>query len=148
MLWYGAQFSRFDSRLGESRPQRASWWLLCLSRGGFEGGHAGTLAWSSFVSRLEGLADGGPWVAQRPVWLRPVSSGSHSVGNAPTVPGMAAQRRRWPHRARGDGGAVLSWPYVTASSWTGAESVVVCLSRVSPSSFEGCGMEEGWEWAV
>jgi hypothetical protein len=60
MLRYGAQYSRFDGHPGESRPRRASWWLLCLSRGNFEGGHAGALAWSSFVHWLEGLADGGP----------------------------------------------------------------------------------------
>jgi hypothetical protein len=39
--------------------RQQSRWLLFLSRGGFEGDHAGALAWSSFVLQLEGLADGG-----------------------------------------------------------------------------------------
>jgi hypothetical protein len=67
-----------------------SWWLLCRPRGGFEGGHAGTCIRSSSVRRLEGLADGGTWAAQRPAWRRPVSTGPHSVG-------VALQCPRWQH---------------------------------------------------
>jgi hypothetical protein len=60
LVWrHGAQCLRFDGRPGESRPWHASWWLLCSSRGGFEGGHAGVLAWLSSVRQFEGLADGG-----------------------------------------------------------------------------------------
>jgi hypothetical protein len=62
------------------------------------------------------------------------------------VPRMVAQRRGWPHRAKGDRGDALHHPHVTTSSWAGAELVVVCFSRVPPSSFEGCGVEEVREW--
>jgi hypothetical protein len=135
---------RFDDRPGETRPWHASWWL----RGGFEGGCAGVLAWSLSVRQLEGLADGGLGVVQRSVWWCPVDSGSHVVGDGPAVPGMVAQWQGWPHRAGGDGGDALHHPHVTTSSWTGARLMVVCLSRVSPSCFEGCGMEEGREWVA
>jgi hypothetical protein len=59
VLRYGARFLRFDGRPGESQPWQASWWLLCLSRNGFEGGRTGVLAWSLSVHQLEGPADGG-----------------------------------------------------------------------------------------
>jgi hypothetical protein len=59
------------------------------------------------------------------------------------VPGMAAQGRGWPCRARGDGGDALRLPYVTSSSWMGAELVAVHLSRALLSLFEGCDVEEG-----
>jgi hypothetical protein len=61
------------------------------------------------------------------------------------VPGMVAQRWGWPHRAKGDRGDALRLPYVTASSWMGAELVAVRFSSASLSSFEGCGVEEGQE---
>jgi hypothetical protein len=48
--------------------------------------------WSSSVLRLEGLADGGSWAAQRPSWQRPVNAGPHSVGDGAAVPEMAAHR--------------------------------------------------------
>jgi hypothetical protein len=99
VVWrHGAQCLRFDSHLCESRPCHASWWLLCLSRGGFEGGCARVLARSS-VRQLKGLADGGSGAVQQSAWRRPVSSGSHGVGDGPAVPGIVAQRRGWPHRA-------------------------------------------------
>jgi hypothetical protein len=94
VLRHGAQYLRFDGRPGESRPRHEAWWPLCLSRGGFEGGPAGVLAQSLSVHQLEGLADGGSRVAQRPAWWRPVSTGSHSVGDGVAVPGMAALGRR------------------------------------------------------
>jgi hypothetical protein len=137
-----------DGRPGESRPRDASWWLLCLSRSGFEGGRAGVLAWLSSVRQLEGPADEGFGVVQQPAWRRPISSGLHSVGNGSAVPEMATQRRGWPHRAGGDRGDALRLPCVTASSWMDAELVVVRLSRAPLSPFEGCGEQEGWEWAV
>jgi hypothetical protein len=100
VVWrHGAQCLRFDSCLGESRPYHTSWWLLCLSRGGFEGGCAGVLARSSSVRQLEGLADGGSGAVQRSAWRRPVSSGSHGVGDGHAVLEIVAQRRGWPHRA-------------------------------------------------
>jgi predicted ATPase len=43
---------------------------------------------------------------------------------------------------------VLHHPRVTVLSWAGAELVVVRLSRVSPSSFEGLNVEEVREWAA
>jgi hypothetical protein len=64
------------------------------------------------------------------------------------VLGMVAQRRGWPHRARGDGGDALRWSDVTASSRAGAGSVSVPFSRVLPSSFEGCGVQAIQEWAT
>jgi hypothetical protein len=64
LLWVqccstSTRYLRLDGRLGESRPLHASWWLLCLSRGNFEGGRAGAHAWSSSVHRLEGPTDEG-----------------------------------------------------------------------------------------
>jgi hypothetical protein len=53
------------------------------------------------------------------------------------VPGMAAQRRGWPHRARGDGGDALHWYDITASSCAGVGEVSISFSRALPSSFEG-----------
>jgi hypothetical protein len=43
---------------------------------------------------------------------------------------------------------VLHWSAVTAPSWTGAGQMAVLLSRVPPSSFEGCDMEAVREWAA
>jgi hypothetical protein len=119
VLLYGAQFLRFDGRPGESQPRHTSWWLLCLSRGGFEGGRAGVLAWSSFVHQFQGPVDEGSRAVQRPTWRRPVSSGLHSVGNGSAVPGMATQHRGWPHRAGGDKGDA-SWrhPGWTLNWWS------------------------------
>jgi hypothetical protein len=88
---HGVQCSRFDGCPGESRPWHVSWRLLCLSRGGFEGGHTGILAWSSSVRLLEGPADVGSRAVQRSAWWRPVSSGPHGVGDDPAMPGMVAQ---------------------------------------------------------
>jgi hypothetical protein len=148
VLLYGAQFLRFDGRPGESQPRHASWWLLCLSRGGFEGGRAGVLAWSSFVHQFQGPVDEGSRAVQRPTWRRPVSSGLHSVGNGSAVPGMATQHWGWPHRAGGDKGDALCLPCVMASSWMDAELVVVRLSRAPLSPFEGRGEKEGRELAA
>jgi hypothetical protein len=58
------------------------------------------------------------------------------------VPEMAVQWRGWPHRAGGDGGDVLRRPYITVSSQVGVELVVIPLSVVPPSSFEGRDVEE------
>jgi hypothetical protein len=63
-------------------------------------------------------------------------------GGDPSVPRMAVQWRGWPHRTGGDGGDALYRPYITASSQVGVELVVVPLSRVSSSFFEGRDMEE------
>jgi hypothetical protein len=116
VLRYGAQFLRFDGCAGESRPRDASWWLLCLFRGGFKGGRAGVLAWSSSVRHLEDPGDGGFGVVHRPAWWRPIRSGLHSVGNGSAMPGMAAHRRGWLHRAGGDRGDALHLSCVTTSS--------------------------------
>jgi hypothetical protein len=43
---------------------------------------------------------------------------------------------------------VLRSSCVMTLSWAGTELVVVCISRVSLSLFEGCGMEEGPKWVV
>jgi hypothetical protein len=43
---------------------------------------------------------------------------------------------------------VLHWSAVTAPSWTGAGQMAVLLSRVPPSSFEGCDVEAVREWAA
>jgi hypothetical protein len=116
-MWqHDAQCHGIGSRPGESCLRRASWWILCLSRGGFEGSSVGVLAWSSFVRRFEGSADGRSEAAQRWAWRCPVDPGSHSAGDDAAMPGTAAQWRRWPHRARGDGGDALRWPDVTAPS--------------------------------
>jgi hypothetical protein len=48
----------------------------------------------------------------------------------------------------GGGEDALRRPYVTVSSWAGAELVVVRLSRVPSSSFEGCDVEEVREWVA
>jgi hypothetical protein len=61
---------------------------------------------------------------------------------------MVAQCQGGPHKVECDEEDALRLPYVTASSWMGAELVVVRLSRVLLSLFEGCGVEEGQEWAV
>jgi hypothetical protein len=82
------------------------------------------------------------------VWWCLVVLGSHSAGDGAAVPGMVAQQRGWPHRAGGDGGDVLHWSGVTASSRAGAGLMSVPLSRVPPSSFEGCDVEAIPEWAA
>jgi hypothetical protein len=67
------------------------------------------------------------------------------------VPEFVAQRRAWSHRtggSGGDGGDALRRPYVMASSWASAELVVVPLSRVPLSTFEGRDVEEAWEWVA
>jgi hypothetical protein len=43
---------------------------------------------------------------------------------------------------------VLCWSDVTAPYWAGAGQVVVPLSRVPPSSFEGCDVEVIQEWTT
>jgi hypothetical protein len=43
---------------------------------------------------------------------------------------------------------VLRWSDVTAPSWAGARQMVIPLSRVPPSSFEGCDVEAVREWAA
>jgi hypothetical protein len=108
-------------------------------------GLTGTHVWLPFVHQFEGLADGRAWAAQWLAWRRPVSTGPHSVGDGPTVPGMDAQRRGWPHQVGGDREDVLCLPRVTAPLWMGARLVVVCSSRASLSLFEGCDVEEGRE---
>jgi hypothetical protein len=45
---------------------------------------------------------------------------SHSAGDGVAVPGMAAQRRGWPHSAGGDGGDALHWSDVKMLSRMGA----------------------------
>jgi hypothetical protein len=50
----------------------------------------------------EGLED-----AQQRAWQRLVVLGSHSAGDGAAVPGMAVQRRGWPHRAGVGGGDAL-----------------------------------------
>jgi hypothetical protein len=104
------------------------------------------LVWSPSVRRLEGWADGGPEAAKRRAWRCPIVPGSHNAGDDAAMPGMVAQWRGWPHRAASDGGDVLCWSDITAPSWAGARQMVVPLSRVPPSSFEGCDMEAAREW--
>jgi hypothetical protein len=82
------------------------------------------------------------------MWRRPVGLDSHCAGADPAVLGMVAQWRGWPHRTRGDREDLLRRPYVRASSLAGTELVVIPLSRVPSSSFEGCDMEEVREWAA
>jgi hypothetical protein len=43
---------------------------------------------------------------------------------------------------------VLYHPRITALSWAVAGLVTVHISRVSPSSFEGCDVEEVREWVT
>jgi hypothetical protein len=106
-----------------------TWQLLCLSRGGFEGGLAGVRL--LFIHYFEGLADGGVWAAQGSAWRRPIGTSSHNAGGGFTAFGNVAQGRGWPRRAGGDGGDVLRSPCVTAPSWAIARSAAVRLSRVS-----------------
>jgi hypothetical protein len=101
--------------------------------------------WLSSVHRFEGLAGGRAWAAQGLAWLCPIRTSPHSIGDGSTALGMAVQGWRWPHRVGGDGRDALRSSCVTAPSRSGIRSVVVCLSRVSPDSFEGCGVEEGQE---
>jgi hypothetical protein len=48
----------------------------------------------------------------------------------------------------GDGGDALHWSDVTTPSRGGAGLTFVPLSRVPPSSFEGCDVESVQEWAA
>jgi hypothetical protein len=121
MRQHGAQCRVIDSRPDESCFWLASWWILCLSMGGFEGSSAAALVWSPFVCRFEGSADGRSEAAQRRAWQCPIDLGSHSAGDDAAVLGMVAQWRGWPHRAVGDWEDVPRRPYVTASSPVGAE---------------------------
>jgi hypothetical protein len=95
MWWHGAQCRGIDSCPGESCLRRASWWILCRSRGGFEGSCNGALAWSSSVRRFEGSTDGRSEAAQRRAWRCPVDMGPHSDGVMLQCPG-------WRHSG-GDG---------------------------------------------
>jgi hypothetical protein len=61
---------------------------------------------------------------------------------------MVAQWRGWPYRARGDGGDTLHWYNVTALSCASVGLKSVPLSRVPPSSLEGCDVEAVQEWAA
>jgi hypothetical protein len=65
------------------------------------------LIWSLSVRWLEGAADGRSEEAQQRAWRRLVVLGSHSAGDGAAVPGMAVQRRGWPHRAEVGGGDAL-----------------------------------------
>jgi hypothetical protein len=67
----------------------------------------------------------------------------HSIQDGGTGPGLAAQGQGWSHRAGGDGGDVVRSPCVKSSSWAIVGSAAICLSRVLPDPFEGCGVEEG-----
>jgi hypothetical protein len=82
------------------------------------------------------------------VWQCLVVTGSHSAGDGVAVPRKVAQWRGWPHRAESDGGDALRWSDVTAPSWAGAGQMVVPLSSVPSSSFEGCDVEAVREWVV
>jgi hypothetical protein len=82
------------------------------------------------------------------VWRCLIAPGSHSGGDGAAVPEKVAQWRGWPHRARSDEGDALRWSDVTAPSWAGAGQMAVPLSRVPPSSFEGCDMGAVQEWVV
>jgi hypothetical protein len=64
------------------------------------------------------------------------------------VPGIAAQRRGWPHRVRGNGGDALHWSDVTVSSRTGAGLKSVPLLSVLSSSLERRDVEVIQEWAA
>jgi hypothetical protein len=64
------------------------------------------------------------------------------------VSGLVAQRRRWPHKAGGDGGDALHWSDVTMLSSAGAGLESVPLSRVLSSSLEEYNVEVVQEWAA
>jgi hypothetical protein len=106
------------------------------------------LVWSPSVCLLKGWADEGSEDAQRRVWRCPVVPDFHGTGDDAAVPGMAAQWRRWPHKAGNNRGDAPCWPDITASSQAGAEWAPVRLSRVPPPSFEGCDVEAVREWAT
>jgi hypothetical protein len=53
----GTRYLQFDGHPDESWPLYVSWWPLCWSKGGFDGGRAGGLVWSSPVYQLEGPVD-------------------------------------------------------------------------------------------
>jgi hypothetical protein len=82
------------------------------------------------------------------VWRCLVVPGSHSVKHGAAVPVMEAQRRVWRHRAGGDEGDALHWSDVMAPSRAGLGLTSVPLSRVPPSSLEGCDMEAVQEWVA
>jgi hypothetical protein len=74
---------------------------------------------------------------------------------SPTASGMAPQRLGWGYSARdGRTGSEVTEEMCSAGFTSrrrprrGAGSVVVHLSRASLSLFEGCGVEEGREWAA
>jgi hypothetical protein len=82
------------------------------------------------------------------VWQCLVVLSSHNAGDVVEVLEMVVQRWGWPHRADGDGGDAFHWSDVTASSRAGAGWASIPLSRVPPSSFEGCGVQAVREWAA
>jgi hypothetical protein len=99
VLRYGAQYLRFDGHPCEFRPRHKSWWLLCLSRGGFEGDRASVLTWSSSVHQLEGPADGDPEVHNDrcggvPLAQTLIVCWLHSAREGGTAPGMVTQGQR------------------------------------------------------
>jgi hypothetical protein len=59
---------------------KASWRVLCLYRSGFEGGDVTVGHPAAVVGRFEGAVDGGPYVAQWPLWRRLVLTRPNSVG--------------------------------------------------------------------
>jgi hypothetical protein len=71
--------------------------------------------------------------------------GGTSLEQDTKAPGMVAQGWGWTHKAGCDRGNVLRLPRVTTPSWAVVRSAAVRSSRVLPSLFERCDMEEGRE---
>jgi hypothetical protein len=68
------------------------------------------------AGRLEGVVNGGPYEVQCQARRRLVPVRSNSAGDVVIVPGVALQRRGWPHRADSNGDDRSRQPDVTAQS--------------------------------
>jgi hypothetical protein len=96
------------------------------------------------AGRFEGTVDRGPYVAQWCSWRRFVPAHSNSVGGVITVPSVALQWHRWPHRVDRDGDDrsrrpnITAWPCViTEKVFEGAAGHPSRARRVSRTGVGG-----------
>jgi hypothetical protein len=134
---------------GESRLPRAAWQLLCLSENGFEGCYDRRLCFVGVCTPIEGVPVP---IRESPhrgeFWRHRHRRGDVLSAQGAIAPGMAPQRRGWPHSAGGGGEDVLRVIRVVAPPTACARSPPVHLSRVSPCQFEGLVVGGGQELAA
>jgi hypothetical protein len=122
--------------LANLAPVEASWCILCSYRSGFESGGVAVGRPAAVVGRFEGAVDGGPYVAQWPLWRRLVPARPNSVG-------MSSQCPAW-CSSGGDGRTGLTATGMTApagpTSRRGPAQSRKRHSRVLPAPLRGLGV--------